>query len=380
MTSLINKIDRSKIFIISIYLISAMYILSSAYAFPSEIFKYIFILMRLVSYGLVAFKLLLDLLDGKYSMKELVVFSLIGVFLLIISYQSKTIGYLVYYIYIIVGRDVDYQKIIKAAFVSFSICTFLIVVLSKIGLIEDHVFFEGGRNRHGLGFTWTTYFPNLFMFIVLYYAFLRRESVRLVEILVIFLINIYGFIMTDTKSAFAMVNITIFTLLALKYIKPLRKYRKIYEVILILTPVVLAVFIILFSYYYDSNVVWMERFNRLLSGRLRLGKNGIETFGVSILAKHVVLEGGDNYNYIDSSFVRYIINFGIIFTTLIIGYLTYFAKLINEKKDIYMFLIFEVLLIHSTFDPELLSMSFDYFLFVLSYKNFKLNESLKSEH
>ena len=139
-------------------------------------------------------------------------------------------------------------------------------------------------------------------------------------------------------------------------------------------PILLTLFIVLVSYFYNPNIEWMNRFNALISGRLRLGKMGLESFGVHLFAKHIILKGGDEYNYIDSAYIRYLVNFGIIFAMFITAYLTYFAKLISDKKDTYMFIIFSVLLLHSTFDPELLSMGFDYFLFVLSYRHFSVNE------
>ena len=52
-----------------------------------------------------------------------------------------------------------------------------------------------------------------------------------------------------------------------------------------------------------------------------------------------------------------------------------FGKLINNKKDIYMLIVFVIILVHSTFDAQIFQLSNNYFMFLLSYKNFDLTEN-----
>lgn len=370
----IRKIDREKMFLLSIIFISSMYILSSTYTPAISQIKCLFYLMRIVSYFLVAVKFILDLLENKYSIKDMTLITIFGLFFAIVSYQTKTIGYLVYYVFIVVGRDVNYEKIIKAACGSFMLSAALIVFLSKINVIEDYIFIQGERHRHGLGFVGATYLPCHLMFIALYYGYLKKDDITVLQLLSFFAINLLIFILTRTKSAFALTNIFLFVLALLKYIKPLRKYYSPYKYISVALPIVASTGICILSYMYDDKIMWMARLNNLLTGRLRLAKLGFDANGISLFARHIIERFDEGYNYIDSCYVRILVIFGIAFYIVFIAYLIYYALLINKKKDIYMLAVFVILIVRATFDAELLSMGFNYFLFLLSYERLRVKE------
>ena len=167
----------------------------------------------------------------------------------------------------------------------------------------------------------------------------------------------------------------------IKRFKFLQKYKKIYSVISISLPVALSTFIVLISAFFNNDSAFFSKFNRILSGRLALGNYAIKQYGFELFARHIIFAGGEikdssiTYNFVDSSYLLYLINFGIIFLVLLIVLLTYFAHLINTKKDVYMFMIFCIITLHSTFDPQLLNLCFNYFLMVWSYKNTKIKIS-----
>ena len=350
-----------------------MYILSSVPSYPFPHIKYLFYAMRLISYGLVALKFILDVFNKKYSVKELIIVSIIGIYLLHVSYATKTIGYIVYYIYVIVGKDVNYKKIIKTALISFSICVLIVVLFSKTGILEDQIHIQGKRNRHTFGFYGATYLPSYFMFIVLYYAYIRKHKIKLLEIMILLLINIFIYVMTNTKSAFALTSIAIISLAVLKHIKPLRVYYSFYKYVTLVSSLVVPIITIIISFAFNPNVIWMARLNRLLTGRLLLSKKAFDTYNISLLARYIPTHLDDgNYIYIDSSYVRCILIFGVVFFFLALMALVYYAYLINKKQDIYMFVIFMILIIRFAFDAELFGMSFNYFLFLLSYRELKV--------
>ena len=300
--------------------------------------------------------------------------------MLIISYQSKTFGYMTYFMYIVTSKDVDYNKIIKCVLTSFIVSTAFVLILTKFGIINDKIFSLNIRNRHGLGFNWTTVFPNMFMYMTLYLIYIRKSKIFLSEVLIVISIAIFCYIMTDTKSAFVLTVLGILLAYFLKYNKFLQKYHKIYNYIALVLPILMASLIIIVSYLYNSDNMVLSKINSILSGRLSLGKRAINEFGFIFMARTLPLVGGEPldgsaYNFVDSSFLLYLLNFGIIFFVLLMSLLEYFAYLINLKKDTYMLLVFCIFVIHSTFDPQLLNLCFNYFLLVLSYKNTKINNT-----
>ena len=377
---MLKKIDGEKIFLISISILVFMYVTKMAINYPFKHYNFFLLLLRLVSYTLISVKFICDLYNKKYSLKEVLIIFFIGIYMLIISYQSKTFGYMTYFMYIVASKDVDYNKIIKCVLTSFIVSTAFVLILTKFGIIKDKIFSLNIRNRHGLGFNWTTVFPNMFMYMTLYLIYIRKIKISLYEVLIVISIAIFCYIMTDTKSAFVLTVLVILLAYFLKYNKFLQKYHKIYNYIALVLPVLMASLIIIVSYLYNSDNMVLSKINSILSGRLSLGKRAINEFGFIFMARTLPLVGGEplngsTYNFVDSSFLLYLLNFGIIFFVLLMSLLEYFAYLINLKKDTYMLLVFCIFIIHSTFDPQLLNLCFNYFLLVLSYKNTRINNT-----
>lgn len=380
MNSIFKKINCERLYLISISILVFMYVTKMAYNYPFKYYNYFLLGLRLVACLLVGIKFIYDVISKKYCFKELIAIFFIGIYMLVVSYQSKTMGYMTYFIYIVTSKGVNYNTIIKFVLLSFIVSTAFVLILTAFGVIKDHIYSINIRNRHGLGFNWTTVFPNMFMYMTLYLIYIRKTKISLYEVLIVISIAFFCYKMTDTKSAFVLTVLGILLAYFLKYNKYLQKYYKIYNYIALVLPILMASLIIIVSYLYNSDNMVLSKINSILSGRLSLGKRAINEFGFLFMARTLPLVGGEPldgsaYNFVDSSFLLYLLNFGIIFFVLLMSLLEYFAYLINFKKDTYMLLVFCIFIIHSTFDPQLLNLCFNYFLLVLSYKNTKINNT-----
>lgn len=380
MNSILKKINCERLYLISISILVFMYVTKMAYNYPFKYYNYFLLGLRLVAYLLVGIKFICDVIGKKYSLKELTAIFIIGIYMLVVSYQSKTMGYMTYFIYIVTSKGVNYNTVIKFVLLSFIVSTAFVLILTAFGIIKDHIYSLNIRNRHGLGFNWTTVFPNMFMYMTLYLIYIRKTKISLFEVLIVISVAFFCYKMTDTKSAFVLTVLGILLAYFLKYNKFLQKYHKIYNYIALGLPILMASLIIIVSYLYNSDNMVLSKINSILSGRLSLGRNAINEFGFTFMARTLPLVGGEPvdgnaYNFVDSSFLLYLLNFGIIFFILLMALLEYFASLINLKKDTHMLLVFCVFIIHSTFDPQLLNLCFNYFLLVLSYKITKINNT-----
>ena len=115
-------------FLLAIFLLASMYTLRFSMLDRIDSFKYLFLTMRLTSYSLVGIKFLIDFICGKYKTCIIPVV-VIGLYMAFISYRSRTINYLTYYIYIVVGKDVDYVKIIKTSFCAITSVYIIVIIL-----------------------------------------------------------------------------------------------------------------------------------------------------------------------------------------------------------------------------------------------------------
>ena len=360
-----------KAFYISVFLIMSMYTLRFSRISDYSWARFIFYGMRFVSYGLVALKFIYDLINKKYSIKELVCYSIIFIYFAFISYNSRTINYLIYYVYVIIGKDVKYTKIIKTAFFAIGISVAMVLLLYLFGFIKEAVAIQGDRVRHSLGFEYASYLSTYCFYGTLYYIYFRNKKINYIELAVLLIINSFVFYYTTTKSAFfCSVLAIIITLFVNNNIISI-KNSKTYRYVLYAFSILLPIFMLVASIIYNKNNKILDRVNNILSGRLLLSQNGLIEFGVKPFGQFIEFSADlkDGYNVVDSSYIFYLLILGGVFFVLMICFFVYFSDLIAKKKDIYLFYVFIILLMHATFDPQIFQMSHSAFFYILSYKN-----------
>ena len=126
----------------------------------------------------------------------------------------------------------------------------------------------------------------------------------------------------------------------------------------------------LFLYRFGTEVG--ESLNTLVTGRLHLADKAWDEFGITILGQKIlwVVENQwmseIEYNYVDSSFLNILFNYGVILILLIIaGY-----YLLGKKKlsnNIFYTLMIVILGIHCIYDPQLLEISHNPSILFLGY-------------
>lgn len=374
------------LFAYGIYLV-AVILYSSVYA-EMDYMKLFFPVVRFTAYGLVCAKIMLDFLEKGYSKKELAVIVAVGILFLISAYVTKDKNLLIYWVFIVAAHDVDFQDIIKWSLWVHIGALMFVIGSCYVGILENRIFglMYGIRIRDSLGFQYTTTGSNFFFYIILMWVYWRKSKITWPEVAVLIAGNLYLFSKTDTKNAFALGMLAIIGTVVLKYIPYLREYKKIYSVLAVGIVPALSAGIISISIKYDQAILWMDKFNRLISGRLDLGKSGYLNYGLRLFGQKIEWIGGEPgegivYNFVDSSYMQMLLNFGPIILGLILAGLILIGIFIAVRKDTYFLLVFVLFAVHSTFDPQLVWIGYNSFLMVYSYiycakDNVKKQESL----
>ena len=360
------------LFAYGIYLV-AVILYSSVYA-EMDYMRLFFPVVRFAAYGLVCAKIILDFLDKGYSAKELGVIVAVGTLFLISAYVTKDKNLLIYWVFIVAAHDMDFQDIIKWSLWVHIGALMFVIGSCYVGILENRIFglMYGIRIRDSLGFQYTTTGSNFFFYIILMWVYWRKSKITWPEVAVLIAGNLYLFSKTDTKNAFALGMLAIIGTVVLKYIPYLREYKKIYSVLAVGIVPALSAGIISISIKYDQAILWMDKFNRLISGRLDLGKSGYLNYGLRLFGQKIEWIGGEPgegivYNFVDSSYMQMLLNFGPIILGLILAGLILIGIFIAVRKDTYFLLVFVLFAVHSTFDPQLVWIGYNSFLLVYSY-------------
>lgn len=340
----------------------------------------LFPVLRLTAYAILLFKLLLDFAAKEFSAKDIGIIVLVGIPLAISAYVTGDKNLLIYWVFIVGAKNLSLERLIRLSFY-VHIATILIVVIScYAGVLENRIFYRNTAEQTGkrecLGFGYTTESANLFFYTVLMWIYLRKDKIKAAEWLVMALVIAVLYVKTDTKNATVLALAAIIGSVVLKYSAYLRKFHKSYAIVAVSIFPVVACFIIWASFCYSGEVAFWQKFNELISGRLSLGHSGIQNYGIRLWGQQIVWSAGSlneelAYNYVDSSYVQMLLNFGPIILSMVLAGAVIVGVVLSRKKDTYLLLVLVIIAVHTTFDPQLMWIGYNTFVMMYSYIEIK---------
>lgn len=296
---------------------------------------------------------------------------------------TKQTGFLVNFCLVfILCKYVEFKRLLTT-FLIGSLISLVIIYLGEIFELYSELnnisflFREDGTERHLMGFTFPTLLPNYFFHIVLCYSIVRGEKLSIIELLFIMCCNIYLFHMTDTKAIFYLISLFCFLLFVNKILRV--NYCSKYGVGYVLKFGTVSSFIICFfvAVYvqctFNPEVDWMKELDKVLAGRLRLGNQGFNEYGIHLWGAHVEYIGYFSvtekleYFFIDSAFQRLLINYGLIVSLLLAVGFTKLSYLVVQKNNVVFGLALIFLMFHSLTDPQLIDPAYNPIFFALAY-------------
>lgn len=314
---------------------------------------------------MLSFVLGLRAINYSIPLKWLLWVGCIGIFLVI---NNVLLGHNTSYIDIIIivvcGAYVDLDKLIYPYFLVRIISVLTIIIAMLVGLLPSTSSYRDGLVRYDLGFYWSSFVPFIFLFCLLYLMWDLNRKPTIPIIICFVAINQLLFYLTDTKWPYYLTLLALIIwwvethLINMDSVSTTR-FCKIMANILL----PLLIFLI---YYLSVNYTSFPQLNNMLSGRLSLGYQGIQRFGIGLFGHKYVdytnlLTAGE-YFTIDSGLLRYLVNFGLI-STLLVGILfrQFLYSLINNKMAKRAVVIFIVFLTGFT-DPWILRLDANIFL------------------
>lgn len=289
---------------------------------------------------------------------------------------------LLYFIVLLAAIQVDSNQIMKLTVWIQGITLAVVIGLSQIGILEDYIFGrEVGRLRHGLGFSWTTTGPILYLYLLLGYIYLKKEKFNFGQALILELINIVLFIWTNTKMAFFLSSLFMLYFAIKGRNRQKHKNEKWLnskKMVWLLIPIFFCLFAILSAKYYTPTNHVLKWINRIVSNRLQLGYNAIQSYGFTLFGQPIKWVGFDikksslhkisTYNYVDSSYLQMTLEYGFFFVMIIIGIYIYGIYKAIKDRDSYLLAIYLIILLFSLVEPRLMHLAFNPFPLVIFSK------------
>lgn len=242
-----------------------------------------------------------------------------------------------------------------------------LIFLAIRSFIPNQVEFSQSRIRFYLGYNWSSYAAHTLLFIVLLLLWSQRGRLKLWTFLALCFANLWIFQQTQTKAPFLITTFClIFWLIAAKL-----KINQLNSRLLRLITVFLLPFLTILILYLSYEANFFPKLDSLFSGRLRLGREYIDQYGITWFG-HPIYESGDyqwigrTFQTLDSSLMRYLIKYGLFSSIMFAIAWMYISYRIARLNDFYLDLVLICLALESFSDPWFLYASYNVFIILLS--------------
>lgn len=263
-----------------------------------------------------------------------------------ISDQANVL--LLSYVIIIGAKGIPFRSIVKLHFFLVLFFCLANIVGSEMGMTVEENFSYSAMEREDVfgdiverknfGYLWATDFATHVFFLLLDYWILRNASFKFVEYVLYLFICVLLFVYCDARLA---VICTLFILFSSLFILYKRKKKKPLGFILkygimLSIPVFALISLIATVRYDNSDIYWLGA-DLILSHRLEYSQDAMIKYGFPLFGQEVTFygfgnagAGANSYDYVDSSYLQYLIRWGVLMICILL--LSYYKISKNALK------------------------------------------------
>ncbi|MDY4597066.1 MULTISPECIES: hypothetical protein [Clostridia] len=303
-------------------------------------------------------------------------------FCCLMSWRESGHIQVLYFLVLLIGaRGIDDSKIIKTYFATIFSLLMVTVFCAITGKIENLVYHQEGRNiRMALGSPYPTIFAAQILYLMLCWAYIRREKIKYIDGILSFICAGIVYILCEARMnavCLALLGIGIFVYVFYsRHVKSIRKkFLEVWTTFLAISPAICFIGIFTLTALYSSDSSILLKLNSLLSSRLGLGNIGLKTYGISWWGQYVPMIGNGgqtekplNYFYLDSAYINYLLTLGIAILMMLLIVMVVLGFRAKNNKN-WMFLwIMSIIALHGVVEDHILRITTNPFLWLLFSK------------
>ena len=259
----------------------------------------------------------------RVSYKYLILSILLLLSGVLVYFQTNRLNFLVYSMLLVLLVNVDMKVVLRNYVVVAGILVVGVFLLSLIGMIPNLQYNRAGVIRNSFGFIYPTDFASHCFYLFLAISYLLKD--KFIWTRSLFGVLLSAFIIKYCDARLNALSILLATVIFIYFYYSNGKKIKIFA-LLPYSAVVFASVVTYFSYKFSWSNPFLVSINKLITGRLALGRNAFDTFGVHLFGTRNVQfigSGGKTesvigYNYVDSSYVQMLFTYGIVPVVLLL--------------------------------------------------------------
>ena len=275
-----------------------------------------------------------------YKMRVSYKYLILSILLLLsgglVYFQTNRLNFLVYSMLLVLLVNVDMKVVLRNYVVVAGILVVGVFLLSLIGMIPNLQYNRAGVIRNSFGFIYPTDFASHCFYLFLAISYLLKD--KFIWTRSLFGVLLSAFIIKYCDARLNALSILLATVIFIYFYYSNGKKIKIFA-LLPYSAVVFASVVTYFSYKFSWSNPFLVSINKLITGRLALGRNAFDTFGVHLFGTRndqFIGSGGKTesvigYNYVDSSYVQMLFTYGIVPVVLLL--IIYVVASRKQYKD-----------------------------------------------
>ena len=275
-----------------------------------------------------------------YKMRVSYKYLILSILLLLsgglVYFQTNRLNFLVYSMLLVLLVNVDMKVVLRNYVVVAGILVVGVFLLSLIGMIPNLQYNRAGVIRNSFGFIYPTDFASHCFYLFLAISYLLKD--KFIWTRSLFGVLLSAFIIKYCDARLNALSILLATVIFIYFYYSKEKKLKIFA-LFPYSAVIFASIVTYLSYKFSWSNPFLVTVNKLITGRLALGRNAFDTFGVHLFGTRNVQfigSGGKTesvigYNYVDSSYVQMLFTYGIVPVVLLI--IIYVVASKKQYKD-----------------------------------------------
>lgn len=337
-------------------------------------------LLHTLMFAGLALVLLKIFLFDDLDLKWLAIDAIVLILLLITWRISKEFSLFSMGIFVLGARNVDFKRIIKIYFYVGMLLLAFVVISAMGGLIRNLVYRRDMTNivRQSFGIAYPTDFAAHVLYLILAYAYLKFGKIKWYDYAVFLAAAVFLVKFSDARlSAYAII-LSIPVLWIGQRAQTDHLLSRFIASFYWTVPILSAYLVIIASYFFTPSNKILTKVNNASSGRLFLGHKAISEYGFSMFGKQIIEHGWGganglkmsqnapaNYFFVDSSFLRMTILYGIIMAIIILLAMTKISWESFQKGSFALASIIVIVSVSAMVEQRLLDLAYDPFLIAL---------------
>lgn len=265
---------------------------------------------------------------------------------------SKEPSVFMLYLIVISMKNVELEDFIKFNIVIELLIVLFLFFMSNNGLTSEGLFFRDNIRRYSFGFIHPNTTAEIMSSILIGFLYLNRENLNIFKILPVIFISYIVSKFTYSRTALFVSFAIIICCLLKKQLIDKVIYKRTVKFFVKNIWIICTIITILAVYQYKYSTSIGIYLNDLLSGRLRLINNFLTNYKINLFGNELIfvyskqaIRYGISAQILDNAFVRYILQFGIIFYSIFYYHIRKVFEYAYKRKDSVFICILFILLV-----------------------------------